>query len=109
MPHSFLFSLNIARFNGIDYTIIIILELDSPILIRGLGFAFLIIFLGGGGLPIFINVGTELPHRRRLTIPRRLIRRVTKVLFKIIPAIYGLTRVTLFRDLGIAVEDVIFL
>ena len=80
----------------------IILELESPILICELGFALLIIFLGGGGLPIFINVCIELPHMRRLKISRRLVSRLPKVLLKIRPIIDVLTLVTPFRELGIA-------
>ena len=69
----------------------------------------MIIFLGGSGLPIFLNVGTESPHRRRITIFRRLIRRVTRVLLKMIPIIDVLTLVTNFGYLGISVEDYLFL
>ena len=69
----------------------------------------LIIFIGGGGIPIFLNVGTELPHRRRLPIYRRPIRRVTKVFLKIIPIIDGIPLVTPFTDLGLAVENFLLL
>ena len=48
--------LNISRVYGIDDTIIIILELEPPILLHDIGFALFIIFLDGGDLSIFINV-----------------------------------------------------
>ena len=96
-PPFLTFSLNIARLDGIYYTITIILELESPILLQELGLALLITFLCGGGLPIFLNVVTELPHRSRLSIYRRLRRRVPKLFFKIIPIIYVITLVTPFK------------
>ena len=108
-PITYFFSLNIARVDGIDYTIIIILEMDPPILLQEHGFDFLIIFLGVGVLPIFLNVGTELPHRRRLPISRRLTRRVPKFFLENIPIIYGIPIVTIFRDLGIAIDNCLFL
>ena len=67
-----------------------------------------IIFIGGGGLTIFLNVVTELPHKRSLPIYRRLSRRVTGVLLKIIPIVYGMPFVILFRDLGLAVDYCLF-
>ena len=53
-----LFPLKIYWVDVIYYTIIIILELEAPIFLQGNGFALLIIFLGAGGLPIFLNIGT---------------------------------------------------
>ena len=50
------FSLKIARVYSIVYTIIIAHEIEVPILLQGLGFALLMIFLGGGGLQIIMNV-----------------------------------------------------
>ena len=104
-PPFLTFLLKITRVDGIYYIIIIILELDPSILLQELGFDFLITFLGGIGHQIFFNVGTEFPHRRRLPISRKLIGRVTKVFFKIIPIIYGLPLVTPFRDLGLVVDN----
>ena len=52
------FSLDITRVDSIDYTIIIILELDPPIVLQDIDSTLLIIFLGGGGLPIFLNLRT---------------------------------------------------
>ena len=69
----------------------------------------LVIFIGGGGLPIFVNVGPEFPHRRRISIHRRLTRRVLKLFLKISPIIYDITLVTTFRELGLAVENCLFL
>ena len=69
-PITSFFSLNITGVYVIDDTISIILEMEDLILLQELGFNFLIIFLGGGGIPIFINVGTEFPHRMGLTIHR---------------------------------------
>ena len=109
IPHFLLFSLNIARLDGIYYTITIILELESPILLQELGLDLLITFLGGGGLPIFLNVVTELPHRSRLSISRRIIKRVPKVCLKISSITYGIILVTSFGDLGIAIENCLFL
>ena len=68
-----------------------------------------LIFLGGGGLTIFLNVGTEFPHRSRLLIYRILIRRVTKVFLKISPLIYGIPLVTIFRDHGLSVDYDLFI
>ena len=69
----------------------------------------LIILLGISGIPVFINVGTEFPHRRRLNISRRLIRRVPEVFLKISPILDVILLVTPFRDLGLEVEDGLFL
>ena len=77
------FPLNISRFNGIYYTIIIILEMDSSILIQEIGFALLIIFRYVSGIPTFLNIETELPHRRRLYISMRLTRRLTRISLKL--------------------------
>ena len=95
--------LNIARVNGIDYDIIIILDMEANILLKVTGFDLLIVFIGGGGLPIFLNVGKELTHRRRLNIYRRLIKRVPKVLLETSPIIYVTPLLTLFRDLVLAI------
>ena len=57
-PIPYYFTLHISRFNGIDDTMIIILELESPILLQNIGFTLLIIFLHDGGLPISFNVDT---------------------------------------------------
>ena len=108
-PPFLLFPLNISRVDGIYYTIIITLEMEAPILLQGIGFALLVIFLGGGSLQIFINVSTEFPHRRRLPVSRRLIRRVTKVLLKILPIVDGLPIVNPSVELGLAVENFLFL
>ena len=108
-PIASFFALNISRVYGIYYTIIIILEMEAPILLQDLGFALLIIFICGSGLPIFISLGTEFPHRRSLPISRRLIMRLSKVLLKFSPIIYGLPPVTPFRDLGLAVDDLPFI
>ena len=104
-PIHYYFPLNTAMFDGIYDKIIIIIDLDPLILLQVLGFAFLIIFLGGGSLPIFINIGTEYLQMTRLPISRRLIWRVTKVLLKMIPIIDGRSFVTNFRFLGPFVED----
>ena len=80
-PIHHFFTLNISRVDGIYYTIIIIIELEAPILIKEIGLAFLIIFLCRDGLPIFINAGKKFLYRRRMPIYRRLIRRVPKVFF----------------------------
>ena len=69
----------------------------------------MIIFLGYSGLPVFLNVGTKLTHITSLHIYRRLIRKVTNVFLKTCPTIYGLTLVTTFRDLGLAIEDFLFI
>ena len=78
--------------------------MEAPILLQDLGFTLLIIFLCGGGLSIFLNIGTEFPHMRRLTISRRLIKIVPKFLLKNSPIIYGILLVTHFRELGLAVD-----
>ena len=83
--------------------------MDPPVLLQELSLALLIILLGSSGIPVFINVGTELPHRRRLNISRRLIRRVPKVFLEISPILDGIILVTTFRDLGLEVEDGFFL
>ena len=67
-----------------------------------------IIFLGGGGLPILLNIGTESPRRRRLPISRRLIRRLPEVFLNISPKIDGIPLVNTFKDLGTCVEHVLF-
>ena len=107
-PHSLFFPLDNYSVNGINGTIIIIIELEDHILLQYIGFALLIIFLGDGGIPIFLNVGTEFPHRRRLTISRRLVSRVSKVFFKNIPIIDGFLLVNYFRELGLAAEYSLF-
>ena len=56
-PITYFFSLNITWDNGIYYTIIIILEMYSPLLLQEIGFALLIIFLGGVGLSMFLSLG----------------------------------------------------
>ena len=108
-PIPYFFSLKISMVDGIDYTIIIILELDPPILLQDLGFALLIIFICGNGLPISINLGTELPHKRRMYISRIIISMLPKVFLKISPIIYGLPLVTPFRNLGLTVDNCLFL
>ena len=108
-PITYFFPLNIARVDGIGDNIIIILELDDPILLQELDFALLIIFIGGGGLPIFLNIGTEFYHWSRLPISIRLISRLPKVFLKIIPSIDRIPLVTPFRDLGISVDNGLFL
>ena len=85
--------------DGIYYTIIFILGLDSPILLWDILFSLLIIFLGGGGLPIFLNVGTELTHRRRMPNYSILIRKVPMVFFKNSSIIHVLPIVNPFRYL----------
>ena len=82
--------------------------MEATILLQNLCFYLLTIFLGGGGLLIFLNVVTELLHMRRLPISSIIIRRVTKVLLKMIPIIDGIPLVTPYRDLGLAVEDGMF-
>ena len=57
-PITLFFSLKIDRLDGIDDTIVLILELESPITLQYIVFALLTIFLGGGCLQIFLNVGT---------------------------------------------------
>ena len=44
------FSLKITRVDGIDYTIIMILEIEAPIILQELVFSLMTIFIGGGGL-----------------------------------------------------------
>ena len=94
---------------SIDYTIIIILEFESSILLLALFFNFFIAFLGCGGLLIFLNVDTEICHSRRLPISRRLIRRVPNFSLKMIPIVHELPYLTPFRYLGLAVDNCLFL
>ena len=108
-PPSPYFSLNIPKVDVIDNDIIIILELESPILIQYLGFALLTVFLGGGGLSICIIVGIQFTHKSKMPISRRLIRILPKVFFKIIPIIDEFILVNPFRDLGTAIEGGMFL
>ena len=108
-PVNSLFTLKIPRFYGIYDTIIITIEMEATILLQNLCFYLLTIFLGGGGLLIFLNAVMELLHMRRLPISSIIIRRVTKVLLKMIPIIDGIPLVTPYRDLGLAVEDDPFL
>ena len=57
-PINYFFPLNISSLDVIYDTITKIIELEAPIIIQELDFSLLIIFLGGGGLPVFLNVGT---------------------------------------------------
>ena len=49
-PITSFFSLKITRVDGIDYTIIMILEIEAPIILQELVFSLMTIFIGGGGL-----------------------------------------------------------
>ena len=85
----------------------IILELEAPIILQDI-FVFLIFFIGGGSLPIFLNVVMEFPNRSSLTISSRLIKRVLKVFLKIIPILYLISLLNPFKNLEL-IQDGLFL